>query len=64
MKVASPEDFSHVAPLGRPVEKGEVVDVDDVLGAQLVAQGWKADTAKSRSRAGDVSAPSAQSEEN
>ncbi len=57
MKVVSPEGFSHVAPLGRPVEKGEVVDVDDVLGAQLVAQGWKAAKAAG-------SAPKAQAEEN
>lgn len=40
MRVRSPQDYSHVAPLGCPVEKGEVVEVDDELGVQLVAQGW------------------------
>ena len=42
MKVTAPADFSHVTPLDRGVAKGEQVDVDDELGAQLVAQGWKA----------------------
>lgn len=41
MKITSPADFSHVTPLARPVEKGETVDVDDTVGAQLAAQGWK-----------------------
>lgn len=41
MKVVSPADFSHITPLGRPVEKGEEVDVPDDLGEQLLAQGWK-----------------------
>lgn len=40
MKVTAPQAFSHVTPLGRPVEAGEEVEVDDELGAQLVAQGW------------------------
>ena len=39
MKVIAPKDL-HVVPLGRKVERGEVVTVDDDLGAQLVAQGW------------------------
>lgn len=43
MKVASPADYSHVAPLGRPVAAGEVVEVDDELGAQLLEQGWTAE---------------------
>jgi hypothetical protein len=41
MKVTSPADFSFVTPLARPVEKDETVEVDDELGAQLLAQGWK-----------------------
>ena len=56
MKVVSPQDFSWVTPLERPAAKGEVVEVDDVLGAQLVAQGWS--ESKSRTvRAVDVPAP-------
>lgn len=40
MKVIAPADFSFVTPLARPVERGEEIDVDDVLGAQLLEQGW------------------------
>ena len=66
MKVVSPGDFSHVTPLDRPVEKNEVVDVDDELGAQLLAQGWKAAPVKG-AKGADKSEPApevAPSEEN
>lgn len=43
MKVIAPESFSFVTPLGRPVDEGEEVDVDDDLGAQLLEQGWRLD---------------------
>lgn len=42
MKVTAPDSFSYVTPLERGVEKGEDVEVDETLGEQLLAQGWKA----------------------
>lgn len=41
MKVVAPKDLSTCAAAGNgPVAKGDVLEVDDTLGAQLVAQGW------------------------
>lgn len=56
MKVTAPADFSHVTPLERGVAKGEEVDVPDDLGAQLVAQGWKARTSPKKSDPAPVAA--------
>jgi len=39
MQVQSPAEF-YMSDLGRVVAQGEAVEVDDALGAQLVAQGW------------------------
>lgn len=59
MKVTAPADFSHVTPLERGVAKGEEVEVDEVLGEQLLAQGWKAKGAPKRAE----TAPAAQEED-
>lgn len=45
MKLNVPEDCYLVA-VGRPVEKGEIVEVDDETGVSLVAQGWHESHAK------------------
>ncbi len=68
MKVVSPYACSHVTPLDRPVDEGEVVDVDDELAAQLLEQGWTSpDRGAVRPEAAHVKqakpAPQAQSEE-
>jgi len=47
VKVTAPQDYSHVTPLARPVAAGEEVEVDDVLGEQLIAQGWTATRSRS-----------------
>lgn len=62
MKVTAPADFSHVTPLGRGVEKSETVEVDETLGAQLVAQGWKP-TAAAKKKPIEIDAPVAPEEE-
>lgn len=65
MKVVSPADFSHVTPLGRPVEKGEEIEVDPTLGAQLCAQGWttKSKPAKPAGKPTETAAPAATEEQ-
>lgn len=40
MKVIAPKSYMYVVPLGRGVKAGEVVDVDDTVAADLLAQGW------------------------
>lgn len=64
MKVVSPANFSHVTPLGRPVEKGEEIEVDDELGEQLCAQGWsaKSKTAKPAGKPTETAAAAASEE--
>jgi hypothetical protein len=46
VKVIAPEDFAHVVAAGGAVARGDVIDVDDETGAQLVARGWKHSQAK------------------
>lgn len=59
MKVIAPDSFSHVTPLERGVTKGDEIEVDDVLGEQLLAQGWKT---KGTPRRAEI-APPAQEED-
>ena len=47
MKIYAPDDKSWVPVLGRGVEHGEEVDVDDTVGEALLDQGWTAKKAKS-----------------
>lgn len=66
MKVIAPRALYN-ATLARDLTAGEEVDVDDDLGAQLVAQGWRQSARKSRNEkaptAGDEDAPPAPNEE-
>jgi len=41
MQVIAPTDLSWVTVLGRPVNAGEVVDVDEEVVEALLEQGWK-----------------------
>lgn len=40
MKLVAPDD-RYLVVIGRPVEKGEEVDVPDADGESLLAQGWE-----------------------
>lgn len=48
MKVYAPDAKSWVPCLGRGVEQGEEVEVDDDLAAGLLEQGWESKKPKSR----------------
>jgi hypothetical protein len=50
MKVTAP-DGVYLPALGRPVEKGEVVDVPEEVGQSLIEQGWKPERSKAVKRA-------------
>lgn len=46
MKVTPPVSYGFTVALAGPADVGEVYEVDDETGAQLVAQGWSEPAAK------------------
>ncbi len=44
MKVTPPVSYGFTVASGGPVAVGEVIEVDDETGAQLLAQGWSEPT--------------------
>lgn len=40
MKLVAPADL-YLPSLGRDVDEGDVIEVDDALGVSFVEQGWK-----------------------
>lgn len=46
MKVTPPVSYGFTVASGGPVDVGDVIEVDDETGAQLVEQGWSVPTAK------------------
>lgn len=57
MKVSPPVAYGFTVALGGPAEPGEVYEVDDELGAQLVAQGWSEPAPKKQAKTPAPEAP-------
>lgn len=58
MKVTPPVSYGFTVASGGPVDVGDVIEVDDETGAQLVAQGWSVPTAKQAKAAEKAAAES------